>query len=310
MRFSGVLLLLLCAWSSFAQIDSTRILCKKQFIQEIGVRDLLAIYRQRDTLRNHRASGHMELHVNGRAVVPSDSISLLYLTSLDADYPALDSLWSGYLHAEIQAFASQKDSLLQRIHAKGWAMRYVQSVRNLKRQQQLTASGRSQVLLSFHNFNLAADVGLYSRGRYLRRSTRYTKLGAEAKALGLFWGGDFVGFPDPGHVQRFQNSAILIRKYPFLAFEFEKYRDHYEGIYAAGNPAMVLDTRALLVEMNSLKIGQACACQVAVIPPQNKSFTDSASVVADTQAGWVYVQPRGGNGYYYALGRWEFAPKK
>jgi hypothetical protein len=66
----------------------------------------------------------------------------------------------------------------------------------------------------------------------------------------------------------------------------------------------------LLVEMNALKIGQPCACQVAVIPPQNQSLTDSASVFADTQAGWVYVQPRGGNGYYYALGRWEFAPKK
>ena len=310
MRFFLVIGLLFLPWAVQAQVDSTQITCRIQAVDSVGFRDLLAIYRQRDTLRNHRASGQMRLQLNGQAVVPTDTISELYLASLDADYPALDSLWSSYLQSEIQAFSAQKDSLFQHIRAKGWAMRYIQAARNLKRQQQLNATGRSQVLLSFHNFNLAADVGLYARGRYLRRSSRYTLMGQEAKSLGLFWGGDFIGFPDPGHIQRMVNSAALVKKYPLVAFEFEKYRDHYARIFAAGRPENVRDTRELLVTLNTLKLGQICACQFALIPPQNNLFSESAYVLADTRAGWVYIQPRGENGYYYALGRWEFVAKK
>lgn len=310
MRYFLFVGLLLLPWFSQAQVDSTQIFCRAQPVSSIGILDLLAMYRQRDTLQSHGTSGPMQLQINGREVMPTDSISRLYLASLDADYPALDSLWSSYLQSEIQAFSAQKDSLLQHIRAKGWAMRYVQAARNLKRQQQLNAMGRSQVLLSFHNFNLAADVGLYVRGRYLRRSARYSQVGQAAKALGLFWGGDFVGFPDPGHVQSMSNSAALVKQYPLLAFEFEKYRDHYTRIYATGRPENVRDTRELLVTLNRLKVGQICACQNALIPPQNKLFSESAHALADTQAGWVYVQPRGSNGYYYALGRWEFVAKK
>jgi hypothetical protein len=297
-------------WFSQAQVDSTHIICRAQLIEAIGIRDLLNMYRQRDTLRNHRASGQMQLRINGQEIVSTDSVSSLYLASLDADYPVLDSLYASYLKSEILAFAVQKDSLTQHILAKGWAMRYIQAIRNLKRQQQLNASGRSQVLLSFHNFNLAADVGLYSRGRYMRRSSRYSLMGQEAKTLGLYWGGDFTGFPDPGHIQRLANSASLVRQYPLLAFEFEKYRDHYERIYATGRSENVQDTKQLLVTLNSLKLGQVCACQFAIIPPRNLPFSESTYVAADTRAGWVYLQPRDGNGYYYSLGRWEFALKK
>lgn len=309
MRHFWVLCLLILPWITKGQVDSTKIICRAQSIASIGVRDLLAMYRQRDTLRNHQASGQMQLRVNGQEVFPADTISKLYLASLNADYPALDSLYASYLRMEVFAFTSQKDSLLQHIHAKGWSMRYVQASRNLKRQQQLNATGRSQVLLSFHNFNLAADVGLYSRGRYLRRSSRYTQMGQEAKSLGLFWGGDFVGFPDPGHIQRLANSAALVRQYPLVAFEFEKYRDHYERIFAMGRSENVQDTKQLLVALNSLKLGQVCACQYALIPPRNSFYSESANVDTDTQAGWVYIQPRGGNGYYYSVGRWEFATK-
>ncbi len=310
MRYFLVFCVLSLPLITKAQLDSTYLICRAQPIESIGFRDLLAMYRQRDTLRNHRASGRMQLRVNGQEINPTDTISNLYLASLDADFPALDSLYAAYLLPDVVAFAAQKDSLLQHIRAKGWSMRYVQAIRNLKRQQQLNATGRSQVLLSFHNFNLAADVGLYFRGRYLRRSSRYAQLGQEAKSLGFFWGGDFVGFPDPGHIQRFQNSAALIQKYPLLAFEFEKYRDHYQRIYATGRPENVQDTKQLLVALNSLKVGRICACSFALIPPQHPPLSDSAYVAADTRAGWVYVQPSAGNGYYYALGRWELAPKK
>lgn len=302
--------LLLLPWFSQAQVDSTQIFCRAQPVSSLGILDLLAMYRQRDTLQSHGASGPLRLQINGLELMPTDSIASRYVASLNADYPALDSLWFSYLRADVQAFAAQKDSLMLHLRSKGWSARYVQAIRNLKRQQQLKATGRSQVLLSFHNFNLAADVGIYSRGRYLRRSPRYTQMGQEAKLLGLYWGGDFVGFPDPGHVQRFANSAALVRQYPLLAFEFEKYRDHYARIYATGRTESVQDTKELLVTLNRLKLGRICACQVARIPPQNQLHTEAASVLADSRAGWVYLQPRGENGYYYDLGRWEFASKK
>ena len=310
MRIFLLLCVLFLPWGSLAQVDSTQITCRYQAVNSVSFRDLLSMYRQRDTLRNHRASGQMRVQLDGQIIFPEDTVSKLYLASLDADYPELDSLWRPYLWEDVQTFAIQKDSLLQHIRTKGWTMRYIQAVRNLKRQQQLNASGRSQVLLSFHNFNLAADVGLYSRGRYLRQSTRYTQLGQMAKSLGLAWGGDFVGFPDPGHIQRLKNSAALVRKYPLLAFEFEKYRDHYQHVFASGRPENVRDTRELLVTLNTLKVGQVCACQYAQMPSQIQPYSEAAYVGADIRAGWVYIQPRAENGYYYALGRWEFLPKK
>lgn len=310
MRYVLFVGLLFLPWFSQAQVDSTQIFCRAQPVSSLGILDLLAMYRQRDTLQSHGASGPLRLQINGLEVIPTDSIDRKYVASLDADYPALDSLWSSYLQADVQAFAVQKDSLMQHLHAKGWSARYVQAIRNLKRQQQLKSTGRSQVLLSFHNFNLAADVGIYSRGRYLRRNPRYTLMGQEAKSLGLYWGGDFVGFPDPGHVQRFANSAALVRQYPLLAFEFEKYRDHYARIYATGRTENVQDTKELLVTLNRLKLGQICACQYAQMPPQMQPIAEAAYVRADTRAGWVYIQPRGENGYYFGLGRWEISPKR
>lgn len=98
-----------------AQIDSAQIICRPQTITKIGVRDLLAMYRQRDTLQTHRASGQIQFRINAQEVFPTDTISNLYVASLLADYPALDSLYASYLQTEVFAFTSQKDSLLQHI---------------------------------------------------------------------------------------------------------------------------------------------------------------------------------------------------
>jgi hypothetical protein len=269
------------------------------------------MYRQRDTLRHHGAATHFQAILNGSQLTYTDSTSLRYLASLQASYPALDSIYSAVLQAETKSFAIQKDSLLVKVSAHGWSMRYLQAVRNLQRQQQLNRSGRSQVLLSFHNFNLAADVGLYARRRYLRRSPRYQRMGQMAKDLGIYWGGDFVGFPDPGHIQRFKNSAALVGKFPVLAFEFEKYRDHYEAVYRknALHVEKVLDTEALLIALNRLKVGKVCACQQAIIPNANQPAVDAALVEVNTTQNWVFIKPYRGNGYYYSLGRWAYQAK-
>ena len=41
----------------------------------------------------------------------------------------------------------------------------------------LVAAGRSKTAISLHNFDLAADVGIYRKRRYLRRGMIYNKMG-------------------------------------------------------------------------------------------------------------------------------------
>ena len=313
MRLAFILFYLFFSPYLFGQVDSLRIICQKQLIPFVDGQDLLWMYRQRDTLKSGSPTGTIELVVNGKLIGLTDSLSLQYSASLSGEYPALDSIWYSVLADEIHAFEMQKDSLHKRVDQLGWKMRYLQSARDLKRQQQLNRSGRSQVLLSFHNFGLAADVGLYSRKKYLKRSTRYSRLGQEAKSLGMFWGGDFVGFPDPGHVQRFANSAAFIEKYPFISFEFERYRDAYQRAYwkkqSVGREDLVKDTEALLISMNRQRIGGVCACQYATLPIVQIPINSTAIVEVNTQQNWVYIQPKGSNGYYYSLGRWEYEAK-
>jgi len=303
-------LMLLCG-PIFAQVDSLQLICVPQKVESVSAQDLMWMYRQRDTLRNHGANGQLQFIVNGFQIPVSDRTDLRYLASLESDFPALDSIWAPVLGTEIQLFQAQKDSLFLYIRNIGWSMRYLQAVRNLKRQQQLNLTGRSKVLLSFHNFNLAVDVGLYHRKRYLKRSPRYQRMGAIAKQLGMSWGGDFVGFPDPGHLQRFTNSAALVSKYPELAFEFEKYRDHYRSVYDKNSKRLdlVQDTGALLTTLNRLKVGKVCACQNAIIPRTIQPFDDSARIEANTKENWVFMKPYQGDGYFYSLGRWAYFSK-
>ncbi len=311
MRYLFGIIFFLGCFHIRAQVDSLRLVCKATPVNYVWPNDLLWMYRQRDTLKHHGAAINLVVAIDGQQVSLIDSSSLKYLASLHVNYPALDSLYASDLEGEVNAFSIQKDSLLAQVSKLGWSMRFLQAVRNLKRQQQLKRAGRSQVLLSFHNFNLAADVGLYSHRRYLRRSPRYLRMGQIAKSLGMFWGGDFVGFPDPGHLQRFRNSAALITQYPILAFEFEKYRDHYEAIYQRNimHQEKVQDTKALLITLNRLKVGKLCACQQAIMPVVNPPAEDAARVEVNTGQNWVFIKPFQSNGYFYSLGRWEYATK-
>jgi hypothetical protein len=180
--------------------------------------------------------------------------------------------------------------------------------------------GRSMTALSLHNFNLAVDVGIYRRGRYLRRSNRYEILGRLAKNLGAFWGGDFVGFPDLGHIQAFSNGANLVQKFPELTFEYIRYKYLYEQNYASalarGQGDLVEDTRQLIVELNKNRAQQFCACQQAITIPKDltaqwfEQFKGESTgyVYVDQKAGWVYIK-NGDSGYFYPLGVYSFATK-
>ncbi len=313
MRFALLMALLLFSSSLVGQVDSLQIVCQKQLVSSVDGQDLLWMFRQRDTLQQGSPGGLVRFVIDGKSISYTDSLSLRYSASLSQEFPALDSIWYPVLADEIQAFKLLQDSLQIRMNKLGWTMRYLQTARDLKRQRQLNSSGRSQVQLSFHNFQLAADVGLYFRRRYLKRSPRYLRLGQEAKSIGLFWGGDFVGFPDPGHVQRFANSATFIEQYPFVSFEFERYRNVYQQAYlkkkSLGRIDLVKDTEALLISMNRQRLGKVCACQQAIIPAGEYPSGEQAKVMVNTQQNWVFIQPKDSNGYYYSLGRWAYKAK-
>jgi hypothetical protein len=199
-------------------------------------------------------------------------------------------------------------------------LKFLQSERGLAKQMDLLNRGRSKTALSLHNFNLAVDVGIYRRGRYMRRSHLYAKVGSLAKEMGAFWGGDFVGFPDVGHIQAFSNGADLMRKFPELTFEYIRFKHLYEQNYAIalakGQGDLVEDTRQLILELNKNRVQQVCACSQAIPIPNELSAEwfeqfkgmSTGYVFANQKAGWVYIKTSD-SGYFYPLGIYSFAAK-
>lgn len=59
---------------------------------------------------------------------------------------------------------------------------------------------RAQPGYSSHNYGLGCDLGRFFGSRYSEDAADYVQIGAEAKRLGLVWGGDWH-HPDAGHVQ-------------------------------------------------------------------------------------------------------------
>ena len=95
-------------------------------------------------------------------------MAILGNTTLDVFPLCLGGNVFGWTVDEPTAFEIQKDSLKQRIGHLGWSMRFLQAVRNLKRQQELKNSGRSQVFLSFHNFKFNGNFQIQKAARSQR----------------------------------------------------------------------------------------------------------------------------------------------
>ena len=219
--------------------------------------------------------------------------------------------WTDLLASEIDSFEVKRDSLIKRIHAP-YRLKYTSTTRNKKQQLALQKKGFSKAFISFHNFGLAADGAIARKGRHLRRGAIYDQYGMKAKEIGLFWGGDFVGFPDPGHIQAFLNSASLIQKYPEVALEYEPFKNAYERNYFKkvnlGREELVEDSRDLLIELNQLRENKPCACSQAIPFPasalglQLKPYT--ITVLANLQENYIFIQ-KGSYGYFYPMGLWN-----
>lgn len=305
-------------------------ICRLTKIYSLSFEDLLWFYQQQDTLSEFANDQNLTLGIRlkdstqsfktfGQSHPPLDSLNQfdLYALRLIHQHSEIASFWNKTLKAEIDSFSVKKDSLTKIFPPKPYRLRYVSENRSLAKQIELHKKGKSKIMLSLHNFGLAADVGLYRHKKYIRRGNIYQQLGSYSKELGLFWGGDFVGFPDPGHIQSFPNSASLIHKYPILGFEFEKYKATYENTYLnqvqKGKAYLVEDTKSLLNDLNTLRENRACLCSKAVMPAQGEEVnrlitkfisTPQAVVYVDLLEQWAYVQ-KGQTGYFYQLGTWK-----
>ena len=310
------------------ELDSLQLNCQKKRIKSFNFEDLQWMFRERVPIENQfEIPVQLDFFIQDASGLQSKIYSLgaaaenkenLFAFSNMTDDPLL--VWGNTIAQEIEDFKTLKDSLAKVFNPRGYRLKFLQSERGLARQMDLLNRGRSKTALSFHNFNLAVDVGIYRRGRYLRRSNLYAKVGSLAKDLGAFWGGDFVGFPDFGHIQAFSNGADLMRKFPELAFEYIRFKQlyelNYQGALARGQGDLVEDTRQLILELNKNRVQKVCACSQAIPIPNELSAEwfeqfkgmSTGYVFANQQAGWVYIKS-GDSGYFYPLGAYSFVAK-
>ncbi len=327
----GVFLILsFCGFAVFGvqELDSLQLNCQKKRIRSVNFEDLHWMFRERVPMENQfEIPVQLDFFIQDASGLQSKIYSLdaaaenkenLFAFSNMTDDPLL--VWGSTLAQEIEDFKALKDSLATVFNPRGYRFKFLQSERGLAKQMDLLNRGRSKTALSLHNFNLAVDVGIYRRGRYMRRSHLYAKVGSLAKEMGAFWGGDFIGFPDVGHIQAFSNGAYLMRKFPELTFEYIRFKYLYEQNYASalakGQGDLVEDTRQLILELNKNRVQKVCACSQAIPIPNELSSEwfeqfkgmSTGYVFANQQAGWVYIKT-GDSGYFYTLGIYSFAAK-
>ncbi len=317
------------SFGAFSQslVDSLRMECELQPINVLNFSDLLSIYRNHSgnfptsDLQNIRLSLTNLQGVQNQIYEKdtlNQSLAQRHANSiLGAD---VASLWRPIVFSDVQYFKVQKDSLKLLFHPHGYRWAILSEIRNISKQTMLVQKGKSRAALSLHNFDLAADIGIYRHRRYLKKGPIYVKMGEMAKKLGIFWGGDFKGFPDEGHLQAFSNGASLLHKYPSLSFEYERFRMIYEeNLFKqleVGNEENIQDTQALILEMNKSQEGKPCACRWARMLPTDllQTWDDhyldekSVYVTADLIKQWIYIK-NGTSGYFYALGKWVYRPK-
>lgn len=185
----------------------------------------------------------------------------------------------------------------------------ISDFRKTDSQEKLLKTGKSASPLSAHQFGLASDIAIKRKGRYLTGYTFYKIMGKKSIEQGLTWGGNFIGFVDPGHIQLFENSAKMLSEIPALAFEFERFRKYYvqriEKMELIGKAKSVEDSKQLIQIMDLLNDGKICACL------QRESF----SIIKNTPSQIIPIEYQQDNDYLILLDETQkvatiFQPKK
>lgn len=116
--------------------------------------------------------------------------------------------------------ARKAEAIVEEMKRHGHAVRIVEGIRTLERQQELYNQGRTtpgpivtnaQPGESFHNYGVAVDFVFRKEG-YNASDTLWALLGEVGKKQGFEWGGDWQGFIDRPHFQ-------LTLGYPLSAFQ-------------------------------------------------------------------------------------------
>jgi len=325
-----LLIVIACSFTLYGvqEIDSLRLICVKKSVKALNFDDLQWMFRERVQIGvQSEIPMHLHFFIQDASGLQSENYSFEAVSASQENLFAFSNMsgdplmvWGKTLSTEIENFRLLKDSLAKIFNLRGFRLKFLQSERGLAKQMDFFTRGRSMTALSLHNFNLAVDVGISRRGRYMRRSNGYTHVGSLAKNLGAFWGGDFMGFPDVGHIQAFPNGAALVRKFPELTFEYIRFKEIYEQNYWTalnrGQGDLVEDTRQLIVELTKNRDGEVCACSVATPIPTGlkdewfRQFEEVSTgyVYVHQKEGWVYIK-YGDTGYFYPLGVYSFATK-
>ncbi len=187
-----------------------------------------------------------------------------YLWALAAQPRYLYNRWEKLLADERIIFLSKRDSIHNIMKNLNGTVRVISDLRSMANQQKYLSKNKTASPISMHNFGFAADFAIFRHNRISNDLSLYRPLNDLTAFHSMTWGGNFVGFIDPGHIQLFKNGAEMIRKYPDLIFEFEPYRPQYNSwmnkMITAGKEQKANDTKELLIELNSYKKDKPCPC--------------------------------------------------
>ncbi|MDZ7899725.1 MAG: M15 family metallopeptidase [Arcicella sp.] len=187
-----------------------------------------------------------------------------YLWALAAQPRYLYHRWEKLLMDERINFLTKRDSIHAVMKNLSGSVKIISDLRSMANQQRYLQKNKTASPISMHNFGFAADFAIMRNNRISNNLSLYKPLDELTAQQGMTWGGNFVGFLDPGHIQLFKNGAEMLRKYPDLIFEFEPYRPQYNNwmnkMIGWGKEAKAGDTRELLVELNKYKKDKPCPC--------------------------------------------------
>lgn len=187
-----------------------------------------------------------------------------YIGALAKQPRYLYNRWEKLLSDERLNFVAKRDSIHQAMRNLNGSVKIISDLRSMASQQKYLVTNKTTSPISMHNFGLATDFVVIRNNKISNNLAHYRPLDNLTAKYGITWGGNFVGFIDPGHIQLFKNGAELLRKYPELVFEFEPYRFQYTAwmnkMINWGKEEKANDTKELLIELNKLKKAQPCAC--------------------------------------------------
>lgn len=187
-----------------------------------------------------------------------------YLWALATQPRYLYTRWEKLLVQERTDFLIKRDSIHAVMKNLSGSVKIISDLRSMANQQKYLEKSKTASPISMHNFGFAADFAIFKNNRISNNISLYNPLNDLTAQQGMTWGGNFVGFLDPGHIQLFKNGAEMLRKYPDLIFEFEPYRPQYNTwmnkMINWGKEAKAGDTKELLIELNKYKKEKPCAC--------------------------------------------------